>query len=510
MSSKNDIIIFSSQEFDSDLEQILEQEEDEIEEPELERSEVIPPSTPMVQITQDDVAGEISFWSTSVYCYVLGANPPSSVLTGFVKRDWQGQGVDKISFMPNGVFLVRFKSKEQQQFVLNNGHLLFDNKPVIVNEWRPEIELIKHEVKIVPIWMKIHGLDVKFWGQESLKKISGVVGKFVKSDDATTHKNFLGFARILVEVEIGQQFPSEIKFLDEHGKTHTVKVVYDWLPVSCTGCKGMGHVAKDCRKGTGKMKVSKVRPATKVPEKSVVPVVTVTPVAPRVMMTPVIVQKTPIVESSIPRRFITKLMRNDKGEKRSFPPGSVTVMEALTASLQRSRLGISGLVERGETSKSKDNGNTICQDWAICTNTSLHKGGRIWLIWDTKVYEVTVYDVTIQCIHSKVVDKARKTVFWFTVVYGLNQLNERDDLWNSLRSYHGRVNGPWLVGGDFNSVMASDERIGSAPVTNAETRPMLQTMQDCNLVDLSAQGAFYTWSNKHEKETRVYSRIDRV
>ncbi|XP_074278228.1 uncharacterized protein LOC141601821 [Silene latifolia] len=203
-------------------------------------------------------------------------------------------------------------------------------------------------------------------------------------------------------------------------------------------------------------------------------------------------------------------MRNDKGEKRSFPPGSVTVMEALTASLQRSRLGISGLVERGETSKSKDNGNNICQDWAICTNTSLHKGGRIWLIWDPKVYEVTVYDVTTQCIHSKIMDKARKIAFWYTVVYGLNQLNERDAIWNSLRSYHGRVTGPWLVGGDFNSVMASDERIGGAPVTNAETRPMVQAVQDCNLVDLSAQGAFYTWSNKHEQDTRVYSRIDRV
>ncbi|XP_074301196.1 uncharacterized protein LOC141632554 [Silene latifolia] len=369
--------------------------------------------------------------------------------------------------------------------------------PVIVNEWRPETELIKHDVKIVPIWMKIYGLDVKFWGQESLKKISGVVGKFVKSDDATTHRNFLGFARLLVEVEIVQQFPHEINFLDEHGKSQIVKVVYDWIPVSCTTCKGMGHVSKDCWKGTGKMNVKqKVKSVTKVPDKSVVHVVTVTPVAPRVVMTPVIVQKTPTVESSIPRRLITKLMRTDKGEKRSFPPGGVSFMEALSSSFQRSRIDFFGLVEKGETSKLKDNG--------------LHKGGKIWLIWDPHLFEVDVCDVTIQCIHSKIVDKARKVVFWFTVVYGLNHHNEIEDLWNSLRSYHGSVDGPWIVRGDFNSIMASDERIGGAPVTNAEVRPMLQTVQDCKLADLSGQGAFYTWSNKHDNETRVYSRIDRV
>ncbi|XP_074288414.1 uncharacterized protein LOC141613573 [Silene latifolia] len=50
---------------------------------------------------------------------------------------------------------------------------------------------------------RIYGLDVKFWGVESLKKIFGVVGKFIKSDDATFHKNFLGFSRLLIEVEIG-------------------------------------------------------------------------------------------------------------------------------------------------------------------------------------------------------------------------------------------------------------------------------------------------------------------
>ncbi|XP_074304888.1 uncharacterized protein LOC141639739 [Silene latifolia] len=39
---------------------------------------------------------------------------------------------------------------------------------------------------------------------------------------------------------------------------------------------------------------------------------------------------------------------------------------------------------------------------------------------------------------------------------------------------------------------------------------MLQAVQDCHLADLSVQGAFYTWSNKHDNSTKVYSRLDRV
>ncbi|XP_074291447.1 uncharacterized protein LOC141618246 [Silene latifolia] len=113
-------------------------------------------------------------------------------------------------------------------------------------------------------------------------------------------------------------------------------------------------------------------------------------------------------------------------------------------------------------------------------------------------------------IHAKVLDKSRKKLFWLTVVYGLNHAHERNELWDSLRGYHSKVSGPWLVGGDFNAVMARDERIVGAPLSNTEIQPMLQATQDCHLVDLSARISFFTWSNKHESDTNVYSRIDRV
>ncbi|XP_074305135.1 uncharacterized protein LOC141640143 [Silene latifolia] len=439
------------EELEDDLEMILEEEETDHDKPVLE----IPATTsvqPTIQITKEDVAGEIKFWSSSVFCYVLGANPPSSVLTG-INRVWKAQGIDKISFMPNGIFLVRFKTKEQQQFVLNNGHLLFDNKPVIIKEWTQDTELIKHDVKRIPVWMKLYGLDVKYWGLECLKKLSGVVGRFIKCDDATFHRNFLGFARIMIEVDIGQEFPEVITFLNEHGVSKQLKV----------------------------------------PAQDPIPR---TPKATEVAMTPVVVPAIPLVERSLPRRFLTRLMRNDRGEKRTVPsgvltPGGVSIMESLSQSLQKTRLGIieNRLFEKGGSSKS---------------------GGRIWLLWEPTAYDIDILDVQIQSIHFQVIDKIRRQKFWMTVVYGLNKAAERIPLWESLRTYHNMVKGPWIVAGDFNSVMASNERIGGAPISHAEIRPMLQTIQDCQLSDLSAKGAFFTWNNKHEHHSKVYSRLDRV
>ncbi|XP_074301562.1 uncharacterized protein LOC141632962 [Silene latifolia] len=503
---------FLSQELDVDLEVILEDGEEDQEESVEERSEQEEPV--LIQITKDDVAGEIKYWSTSVVCYVFGANPPSSVLTGFINRVWQAQGVDKISFMPNGI------TKEQQQFVLNNGHLLFDNKPVIIKEWSPEMQLVKHYVKRIPLWIKLFDLDVKFWGTEYLKKICSGVGKFIKCDDATFHRNFLGFAKIMIEVDLDQTFSSVIKFVDETGKTQTLRIVYDWLPLKFTQCKGLGHLATDCRKGkVDKHVVKKMWRPKGVGGAKPVPVnqppknvsvqrsnqkthvhnlVPSTPTVPATVMTPVMVANTPIVESSLPRHFISRLMRNEDGGKR-FTTGGVTFMEALSNSMHKARMDLIEYrnMEKGESSKS-------------LTEHGLHKGGRIWLIWDPNAFEVEVYDVTVQSIHTKVLDKARRKLFWFTVVFGLNKQAERIPLWDSLRHYCKNVRGPWLVGGDFNAIMASNERIGEAIITHVEMAPLAQVVQDCQLEDLEARGSFYTWTNKHEYYTKVYSGLDRV
>ncbi|XP_074271665.1 uncharacterized protein LOC141595601 [Silene latifolia] len=58
--------------------------------------------------------------------------------------------------------------------------------------------------------------------------------------------------------------------------------------------------------------------------------------------------------------------------------------------------------------------------------------------------------------------------------------------------------------------MTSNERIGGALITHAEMIPLAQVVQDCHIEDLGARGSFYTWTNKHEYGTKVYSRLDKV
>ncbi|XP_074298153.1 uncharacterized protein LOC141628972 [Silene latifolia] len=175
------------------------------------------------------------------------------------------------------------------------------------------------------------------------------------------------------------------------------------------------------------------------------------------------------------------------------------------------KVGLFGILETKIKSRNWNKvTNNICSNWAICTNSHLHSGGRIWIIWDPALFEVDILDVTIQCIHTKVFDKARRKGFYFIVVYGLNSPGTESLQWQSIKSYHLQLNSPWLLCGDFNAIMERNERIGSLRSQIFELRPMADAIRDCQLTDMKARGAFYTWNNKQGPDSLIYSRIDRL
>ncbi|XP_074310090.1 uncharacterized protein LOC141645569 [Silene latifolia] len=440
----------------------------------------------LVQLSDDDVAPEINYWKTAIYGYILGANPPWNVVDGFMRRVWSKCDVDKVSFLPNGIFLVHFKTLEMQQKALQSEQLMFDNKPVFIHEWNADAELVKQEISEVPIWIKLVGLELKFWGPNALKKISGIIGEYLRCDDATMHKTLLSYAKILVKVKMDQKFPSSVDFMDEKGKLQTIKVEYDWLPLKCSQCNGMGHLAASCRKPEEKGKV-KHRVITKQVWRPVVkasqPVV---PPAKFDGKEKIITGKSPTVTTPkvmrapiTPSRILTRIKSQDIGI--DSIPGKATFMEVFNTAVQKSVQMAKGGLSSGRLRLEK----------------RVEEG-----------FDVNIEDITSQTIHAFVKDKINGRAFWFTCVYGFNDQGLRSVLWDSLKSYSHHCLGAWAIGGDFNNVLAYQERIGGE-VSLAEIQPFQECIKYCQVQDIKAICSFFTWNKKQGGITRKYSRLDR-
>ncbi|XP_060170357.1 uncharacterized protein LOC132601275 [Lycium barbarum] len=76
--------------------------------------------------------------------------------------------------------------------------------------------------------------------------------------------------------------------------------------------------------------------------------------------------------------------------------------------------------------------------------------------------------------------------YLITVIYGYNSMEQRKALWADLTDVAQGVTLPWLICGDFNSVLLPDDRLYGNP------------------------GEYYTWSNKQSGADRNLSRIDRA
>ncbi|XP_074293179.1 uncharacterized protein LOC141620131 [Silene latifolia] len=432
-------------------------------------------SKDLLQLTIDDVASEVKYWETAVVCYVLGGNPPWELLQGFVQKLWGVYKFDKILFFPNGVFLVRFPTLECQNLVLQQGFPMFDNKPLVVKPWTEDCTFQKERVNHVPIWLRLCGLPLKFWGKSSLEKLAGLLGKFLKRDAATKNKTRLGYARLLVEVEVGQEFPDKLYFKDEKGSEISILVEYEWKPIVCGSCKGIGHSQEACKKRQTPepkpkgQQVPGAKPVQKIWRPIQKPVTAAPPVVPvsQGRTTPehpfggIVHHNSALLT---PVTILQQVISQEHQVAHSHRSPSKSYAEAITESSK---------------GKGKVNGGLEEPPGLQGINNNLyHNGGRVWLIWNPQVFKVDVLHIDDQVISSQVFEIATVDKFYFSVVYGHNDDDQRLPLWSHLKDFYDNFHGHWGICGDFNN-------------------------------DIKGKWAFFTWNNKQVPRSSGFSKIDR-
>ncbi|XP_074291494.1 uncharacterized protein LOC141618299 [Silene latifolia] len=365
----------------------------------------------------------------SEWTEVTGSNPPWELLEGFVRKIWAAYKIDKISFLPNGVFLTE------------------------------DCRLVKERVQFVPIWLRLYGMPLKFWSKTCLEKLAGLLGKFIKRDGATEDRTRLVYARLLVEVEVGQEFPEKLHFLDEMGKEVSILVDYEWKPSVYSSCKGIGHTSEMCKKN--KINVPLAKPVPKQPQQVWTPVqrnkVPYPPKVPEVpfggltyhnssLLTPV-----PVIQQISRQEHVTPVNVSPAKSYAEVLTASPTSRANLNGRSKEppglvNNIGLCGLVE---TKIKEHDFDSVLQvlgtHWKGINNYDHHHHrGRIWTIWDPQVFGVTPLHMNAQVI-----------------------------------------------------------------TVQADISDFRGCGHYCGFNDIKGQGAFFTWNNKKAPATRGFSRIDR-
>ncbi|XP_073357687.1 uncharacterized protein [Aegilops tauschii subsp. strangulata] len=130
------------------------------------------------------------------------------------------------------------------------------------------------------------------------------------------------------------------------------------------------------------------------------------------------------------------------------------------------------------------------------------KGGLL-LVWKK---EVRIYSRTTTLDFIDVsVENANGDMWRLTGIYGEPNWNCKHRTYQLIRDLHAQSRLPWLVIGDFNEILYSDEKEGGAPRNQSCLQAFQDALTDCSLEDLGFNGDKFTWFRGGLRE-----RLDRA
>uniref|UniRef100_A0A2N9HWM2 CCHC-type domain-containing protein n=1 Tax=Fagus sylvatica TaxID=28930 RepID=A0A2N9HWM2_FAGSY len=131
------------------------------------------------------------------------------------------------------------------------------------------------------------------------------------------------------------------------------------------------------------------------------------------------------------------------------------------------------------------------------------------LLWDSAQVQLDVLTVMNQVIHASVQVNSSNSSWLFSAIYASPSFESYLELWDHLASFAATHSLPWLVAGDFNEILSSNEKFSATPASQRRMSAFRDCLNMCNLLDLGFNGPRFTWTNKRPSGL-VMEKLDRV
>ena len=122
-------------------------------------------------------------------------------------------------------------------------------------------------------------------------------------------------------------------------------------------------------------------------------------------------------------------------------------------------------------------------DGAFHTETIGYAGG-LWVLWNADNVDVALLSSTEQEIHAEVKVRFTNDSWLLSVVYASPRCAERQVLWKNLMSVAELHNLPWVIAGDFNEPLLSEDKFGGRSVSVNRSLLFKECLDRCNMIDI--------------------------
>ncbi|KAL0444841.1 UNVERIFIED_CONTAM: hypothetical protein Slati_2206800 [Sesamum latifolium] len=291
---------------------------------------------------------------------------------------------------------------------------------------------------------------------DGLSMVASGIDRPLYSDAITKTCTRLDFARVCVMVDFHSTLPRHLVVMVVNSRICDIE--YEWVPSKCLTCHSLGHSTAGCpsTKKTAKPPVAVYvqKPLPRPPQEP-----TKEPARPPSLNVPDV----PISNNEA---------KTEVGYHVPSPQSSPMIHKGKEIVVFNSFNALSVLddessVEWGPNTSSPKKVSHDSSRQLECSRSKPPRpsnggpGNHFWLAWDESEVDVSILLVHNQCIYCRVTAKRSHLSSLINVVYGLNEVVPRCELWQQLVCIVEDIGDePWLVLGDFNKILDLSEVLG--------------------------------------------------
>ncbi|CAA7036130.1 unnamed protein product [Microthlaspi erraticum] len=147
-----------------------------------------------------------------------------------------------------------------------------------------------------------------------------------------------------------------------------------------------------------------------------------------------------------------------------------------------------------ETHASAEKAGKICQGLGFEGSfrvDAVGQSGGLWLLWRQGIGDVVVISATVQFIHVRI--QKESEVLHIIAVYAAPTVSRRSGLWAELKEEIQAISEPFIIGGDFNTIVRIDERSGGNGRLSPDSLAFGDWINEMMLIDMGFRGNQFTW-----------------
>ncbi|XP_058752316.1 uncharacterized protein LOC131625473 [Vicia villosa] len=157
---------------------------------------------------------------------------------------WKLKNPVETQDLSKNLFLFKFATKRDLEYVLRNGPWSFDRYLLVLKRISGEEQPSDLNMHYGSFWVRIYELPLILRSETMAKKLGSILGEYEEMDSREAFKNGR-FLRVKVTLNLKDPLKrgTIVKFKEKNLRVH---FKYERLPTFCFVCGRMGHQMKDC------------------------------------------------------------------------------------------------------------------------------------------------------------------------------------------------------------------------------------------------------------------------